>query len=167
MEAELKENDALLLEMPADALAAVEPTTSKPRSRRRSKRRELHCPVHPEQKILSVSPKHFLYLTEVGQLIVRGLSRRRADEVLAAYNRVLPLSDEWLECFWCEACGSSSWWHVKRHDRLQHSLTPVPRDLWLQASRVVLAEGNPTISEFSRREARAVGVRGLRQYSFL
>ena len=103
----------------------------------------------------------------MGQLIVRGLSRRRADEVLAAYNQVLPLTDEWLECFWCDTCASSTWWHVKRHDRLQHSLTPVPRDLWLQASRVVLVEGNPTISEFSRREARAVGVRGLRQYSFL
>jgi len=123
--------------------------------------------LHPEQKIFSVSPKHHLYVTDVGQLMLRGLSKRRADELLEAYRRVLPLSNEWIECFWCDDCASTHWWHVTRHDRYDHSLSPVPRELWEQATGVIRVEGNPTISQFSRRQARASGVHGLRQYRFL
>jgi hypothetical protein len=137
------------------------------RSRRRPRRRELFCPSHPEQKLISVSGKHHLYLTDVGQLVIRGLSRKKADEILAAFNHVLPLNDEWLECFWCDDCQNSVWWHVKRKDRLSHSLHPAPRELWEQATGVIRPEGNPTISEFSRRHARASGVSGRRQFRFL
>ncbi len=137
------------------------------RPRRRARRRELRCPLHPEQKIFSVSPKHHLYVTDVGQLMLRGLSKRRADELLAAYRRVLPLTDEWIECFWCDDCACTSWWHVKRHDRHDYSLNKVPRELWEQATGVIRVEGNPTVSQFSRRQARATGVLGMRQYRFL
>lgn len=137
------------------------------RSRKRSKRRQVLCPRHPEHKIFSVSAKYHLYLTEVGQLMLRGLSKRKSDELLSAYNHILPLTDEWLECFWCDCCQNSSWWHVKRHDATGYSLSPVPRELWEQASGVIRAEGNPTVSDFSRRQARATGVNGLRQYRFL
>ena len=167
MKADNVDQDETLQEVASPTPGHPKPSTRPSRNRRRSKRRQLHCPIHPDQKIVSVSAKHFLYLTDVGQLVLKGFSRRRADELLAAYNQVLPLTDEWLECFWCEVCGSSSWWHVRRHDRLDHSLSPVCRDLWLQASRVILPEGNPSISEFSRRQARAVGVSGMRQYRFL
>jgi hypothetical protein len=95
------------------------------------------------------------------------MSRRKADEVLAAYNRVLPLSDEWLECFWCDSCQTSSWWHVKRLESASYQLSPVPRELWEHASGVIRPEGNPTISEHSRRYARAMGVTGMRQYRFI
>lgn len=138
-----------------------------PRPRRRARRRELRCPLHPEQKIFSVSPKHHLYVTDVGQLMLRGLSKRRADELLAAYRRVLPLTNEWIECFWCDDCACTSWWHVQRHDRHDYSLNKVPRELWEQATGVIRVEGNPTVSQFSRRQARASGVQGLRQYRFL
>ncbi|MFM7085521.1 MAG: hypothetical protein ACKOXO_00770 [Cyanobium sp.] len=147
-----------------------DPSPSTPgvrRERRRPRRRELHCPLHPEQRLFSVSPKHHLYLTDVGQLMIRGLSKRRADELLAAYRRVLPLTNEWLECFWCDDCATSTWWHVTRHDRTAHSLAPVSRELWEQASGVILPEGNPSVSQFTRRQARASGVQGLRQYRFL
>ena len=154
-----------ILETGASDIGAIE--DGKRRQRRRPRRRELHCPLHPEQRIFSVSPKHHLYLTDVGQLMIRGLSKRRADELLAAYKRVLPLTNEWIECFWCEDCGTSTWWHVKRHDRCDHSLAPVPRELWAQASGVILPEGNPSVSQFTRRQARANGVQGLRQYRFL
>ncbi len=137
------------------------------RNRRRSRRRELLCPLHPESRLLSVSAKHRLYATEVGQLLIRGLSRRRSDELLQAYRHVLPLENEWLEAFWCESCGSSRWWHVQRHGGLEHSLRPVARELWEQASGVIRPEGNPTISQFSRRQARATGVQGLKQYRFM
>ena len=140
---------------------------NEPRQRRRARRRELRCPLHPEQKLFSVSPKHHLYLTDVGQLMLRGLSKRRADELLAAYRRVLPLTNEWIECFWCDDCACTSWWHVQRHDRHDYSLNKVPRELWEQATGVIRVEGNPTVSQFSRRQARASGVHGLRQYRFL
>ncbi len=149
----------------ASSLAATEPRSR--RNRRRSRRRELLCPLHPEIKLLSVSAKHRLYATEVGQLLIRGLSRRRSDELLQAYRHVLPLENEWLEAFWCEGCGCSRWWHVQRHGGLEHSLRPVPRELWEQASGVIRPEGNPTISQFSRRQARATGVQGLKQFRFL
>jgi hypothetical protein len=137
------------------------------RSRSRSRRRVLFCPHHPEERLLSVSPKHHIYLTDVGHLVVRGLSRKKADEVLQAYRRVVALTDEWLECFWCESCQSSTWWHVRRHDRLSYTLSAVERGLWEQASGVIRPEGNPSVSQFSRRHARATGVQGLRQYRFL
>lgn len=151
----------------AAALEAVGPAAGVPRPRRRARRRELRCPLHPEQKIFSVSPKHHLYVTDVGQLMLRGLSKRRADELLAAYRRVLPLTNEWIECFWCDDCGSTRWWHVQRHDRHDYSLNSVPRELWEQATGVIRVEGNPTVSQFSRRQARASGVHGRRQYRFL
>ena len=144
-----------------------DPHGESPSQRRRPRRRELRCPLHPETKIFSVSPKHHLYLTDVGQVMLRGLSKRRADELLAAYRRILPLSNEWIECFWCEECASSSWWHVRRHDRHDYSLETVSRELWEQATGVIRAEGNPTVSQFTRRQARAGGVHGLRQYRYL
>jgi hypothetical protein len=137
------------------------------KTRSRSRRRVLFCPHHPEERLLSVSQKHHLYLTDVGHLVVRGLSRKKADEILQAHRRVVALTDEWLECFWCESCQSSTWWHVRRHDRLSYSLSVVERELWEQASGVIRPEGNPSVSQFSRREARATGVQGLRQYRFL
>lgn len=136
-------------------------------SRRRPRRRELFCPHHADQKLISVSNKHHLYLTEIGQLVIRGLSRRKADEILSAYNNVVSLTDEWLECFWCQSCEGSRWWHVKRLEKLTYHLSPVPRDLWEQATGVIRPEGNPTISQFSRQQARASGVHGMRQYRFL
>lgn len=136
-------------------------------SRRRPRRRDLRCPLHPEKKLFSVSPKHHLYLTDSGQLILKGMSKRKADEVLAAYNNVLSLTDEWLECFWCEDCQSSTWWHVKRIAPLKYSLGSVSQELWEQASGVIRPEGNPTVSQYTRRNARFGGIQGLRQYRYL
>jgi hypothetical protein len=150
-----------------DVSHVIEFAPPKKRSRKRSKRRELLCPHHPEQRLFSVSAKYHLYVTEVGQLMLRGISKRKSDELLAAFNRVLPLTGEWIECFWCDHCQASRWWHVKRHDAFDYTLSPVPRELWEQATGVIRAEGNPTVSDFSRRQARATGVTGLRQYRFL
>jgi len=138
-----------------------------PKPRCRPRRRQLMCPTHPDHKILSVSPKHYIYLTEAGQLVLRGMTRRKADEVMAAYKQVLPLSNEWLECFWCEACDSATWWHIKRQDKLEFTILPVSREIWENASGVIRVEGNPTVSQFSRRSARATGVTGMRQYRFM
>lgn len=147
---------------------AAPPSGAPARPRRsRPKRRELFCPLHPEERLYSVSPKHHLYLTDVGQLVVRGLRRSKAAEVMQAYRHVVPLTDEWLESFWCDGCRTTTWWHVKRHERLVYSLHPISRELWEIATGVIRPEGNPTVSQFTRRQARATGVTGLRQYRFL
>lgn len=142
-------------------------TRLRPPRQRRPARRELFCPHHPEQRLFSVSAKHHIYLTEAGPLMLRGLSKRKADEVLAAYRKVIPLDDEWLERFWCEDCLASQWWHVRRLDRLKYVLSPVPMELWEQATGVVRPEGNPTVSQYTRRQARATGVTGMRQFRFM
>jgi hypothetical protein len=149
----------------ADTTAAPEPP--KPGRRSRPARRRLLCPLHPEAQLLSVSPKISLYVTELGQLLARGHSRSTAGSLLHAYRSVVPLENEWLEGFWCEACQQTTWWHVQRHDRVQHSLRPISRELWQQASGLILPEGNPTVSDYSRRQARAGGVQGLSQFRYL
>lgn len=149
---------------PTDAAESAPPA---PRPRRRARRRELRCPVHPTLKLFSVSAKHHIYLTDRGALMLRGLSKRRADAVMQAYRQVLPLTDEWIEGFWCEGCNGTNWWHVRRHDRHEYSLSRVPAELWEQASGVIRPEGNPSVSQYTRRQARANGVLGQRQYRFL
>ncbi|MFN5194651.1 MAG: hypothetical protein ACK5E6_09530 [Cyanobacteriota bacterium] len=151
---------------PAPTPSPASPSTPAAQ-RRRPRRRELFCPLHPEHRLYSVSPKHHLYLTDAGQLVIRGLRRSRAAEVMQAYRHVVPLNDEWLEAFWCDGCATTTWWHVKRHDRLEYSLQVVSRELWENATGVIRPEGNPTVSQFTRRQARATGITGLRQYRFL
>ncbi|MEB3362328.1 MAG: hypothetical protein VKI42_09430 [Synechococcaceae cyanobacterium] len=46
-------------------------------------------------------------------------------------------------------------------------LSPVPVELWEQATGVVRPEGNPTVSQYTRRQARATGVTGMRQFRFM
>lgn len=98
---------------------------------------------------------------------MKGMSKRTAEKVLLAYNQVLSLSDEWLECFWCEDCQVSTWWHVKRLGPLEYTLETVAKELWEQASGVIRPEGNPSVSQFTRRNARFGGIQGLRQFRYL
>ena len=106
-----------------------------PNSRnRRPRRRALFCPDHPEQ------------------LKARGMSDKKARLVINAYP-VLVLSDEWLEELFCPCCAMSRWCHVTRHDRVLHSVAWAPRDLWQQVAHVDVVGGNPTVSEFTSREA--------------
>jgi hypothetical protein len=121
--------------------------------RRRSRRRELRCPAHPQQRIEGNGRKYFLHLLTPEELRRRGMSDRKARLVIQAYP-VLVLSDEWLEELFCPCCGCSRWCHVTRQDRLNHTVRWAPRDLWQQVAHVDPVISNPTVSEFSRRAAR-------------
>lgn len=121
--------------------------------RQRSARRQLCCPAHPEQRIAGNGRKYFLHLLTAQQLRERGMSERRSRLVIQAYP-VLVLSNEWLEELFCPACGSSRWCHVTKHDRVAHTVRWAPRDLWEQVAHVDPVVANPTVSEFTRREAR-------------
>jgi len=43
--------------------------------------------------------------------------------------------------------------HIK-HDRVVHTVRWAPRELWEQVAHVDPVVANPTVSEFTRREAR-------------
>ena len=77
---------------------------------------------------------------------------KKARLVIQAYP-VLVLSNEWLEELFCPACGTSSWCHITRHDRVEHTVRWAPRALWEQVAHVDPVVANPSVSEYSRREA--------------
>ena len=123
----------------------------KPRSRR-PQRRQLFCPAHPEQRIEGNGKKYFLHLLTAEQLQARGMPDKKARLVIQAYP-VLVLSNEWLEELFCPTCGTSCWCHVTRHNRVEHTVRWAPRDLWEQVAHVDPMVANPSVSEYSRREA--------------
>jgi len=81
------------------------------------------------------------------------MSDKKAKLVIQAYP-VLVLSTEWLEELFCPQCGCSRWCHVLKHDRVEHTVRWASRDLWQQVAHVDPVVANPSVSEFSRREAR-------------
>ncbi len=123
------------------------------RKRSRPKRRELFCPSHPDEKLEGNGKKYFLHLLTAEQLIQRGMRDSKARLVINAYP-VLVISDEWLEELFCAECGSMRWCHVIRHDKIAHTVKWAPRDLWEQVAHVDGVYGNPTVSQFTSREAR-------------
>ncbi len=123
------------------------------RRSRRPRRRELRCPAHPEQPIAGNGRKYFLHLLTPEQLRARGMGDRRAKLVIQAYP-VLVLSNEWLEELFCPQCGTSRWCHVVKHNQVEHSVRWAPRELWQQVAHVDPLVANPTVSQFTRREAR-------------
>lgn len=121
--------------------------------RRRPRGRELFCPAHTEQRIEGNGRKYFLHLLTPEQLRERGMNEKKARLVINAYP-VLVLSNEWLEELFCPQCGGSQWCHVIKHDKQNHTVRWAPRDLWEQVAHVDPIHANPTVSEFTRREAR-------------
>lgn len=80
---------------------------------------------------------------------------RFAALTLIATHTTIPLTGEWLEAFWCPECDDVEWYHVKRLGDRDYELRRAPRELWLQATGVIHPEGNPSVGEFTRRQARA------------
>ena len=126
----------------------------------RSRKRELFCPAHPEQRIEGNGQKYFLHLLTPEELKARGMPHKKAQLVIDAYP-VLVLSNEWLEELFCPQCGSSHWCHVIKHDRVLHSVSWAPRELWQQVAHVDPLVPNPSVSQFTRRTARRTDGRRL------
>ena len=128
-------------------------TTQPSRWNRRPKKRELFCPAHPDQRIQGNGKKYYLHLLQPEQLQQRGMNARKAKLIIKAYP-VLVLSNEWLEELFCPQCGNCRWFHVTKHDAVQHTVRWAPRELWEQVAHVDPAAANPTVSEYTRRHAR-------------
>ncbi len=113
----------------------------------------MYCPVHPEQRILGGGQKYFLHLLQPEELVARGLSAKKARLIINAYP-VLVLSNEWLEYLFCPQCGQSDWYHVTKHNRVDHTVRRAKRELWMQVAHVDPSMANPSVSEYTRRESR-------------
>ncbi|MEL6603242.1 MAG: hypothetical protein AAFP20_08455 [Cyanobacteria bacterium J06614_10] len=138
-------------------------TTQKKRNRKRSKRRGIFCPIHGCY-LDSVSQKHRLYADKAEHLRDRGMGRKVSLMVMASHTTV-PLQGEWLEAFWCGECQQNEWYWITRSESGEYSVNRVPHDLWQQAQGVILASGNPTVSEFTRRQSRRMSYKGAKDFA--
>jgi hypothetical protein len=125
----------------------------KGRRRQRPKRRQLMCPSHPDQRIAGNGRKYFLHLLRAEELKQRGMPDKKARLVIQAYP-VLVISSEWLEELFCPQCGCSRWHHVIRQEDGSLNLRWAERELWQQVAHVDPLQPNPTVSEYTRRQAR-------------
>jgi len=121
------------------------------RNRKRSKRRSIYCPYHGCY-LHSVSAKYPLYTESPEALINKGFNRLSA-LLLVAGNTAVPLQNEWIEAFWCDECQETRWYHIKKIDNT-YQVTLAPIHLWQKVSGVIDPHGNPSVSEFTRKQAR-------------
>ncbi len=133
---------------------SVDQQQKKQRSRnRRAKGRQLVCPVHQDQILRGNGKKYFLHLLSAEALQQRGMAAKTARLVINAYP-VFVLSNEWLEELFCEQCGSNHWCHITKHSPDQYSVRWAPQHLWEQVAHVDPSVANPTVSEYTRKQAR-------------
>lgn len=138
-------------------------TKRRDRNRNRSKRRAIHCPLHGCY-LDSVSQKYPLFASKAEHLQQRGMGRKQA-LMLVANREAVAIAGEWLEAFWCDRCQKSGWYHVRKQDeRNQYQVSPAPEHLWRQATGVISPQGNPSVSEFTRRQARATRFNGIQDF---
>ena len=86
------------------------------------------------------------------------MPHKTAQLVIQAYP-VLVLSNEWLEELFCPQCGSSRWCHITKIDRVVHELRWAPQELWQQVAHVDPTSPSPSVSEYTRRNARRTSTR--------
>jgi len=133
------------------------------RNRKRSKRRAIYCPIHGCY-LDSTSQKYPLFADKAEHLCDRGMGRRSASMVIKICGTI-PLTGEWLEAFWCQECEEVRWYHVQKQ-RDSYIVSVAPQALWIQVSGVIHPRGNPSVSDFTRRQARMSGLRGLKGFNF-
>jgi hypothetical protein len=124
------------------------------RNRKRSKRRAIYCPIH-HCYLDSVSQKYPLFTDRAGQLQQRGMNRRDA-LLLIADRTAVPLQGEWLEAFWCNRCQKTKWYHVCKKGDCAYTVSTASKELWCQVSGIIHPSGNPSVSEFTQRQARGI-----------
>jgi hypothetical protein len=135
------------------------------RNRKRSKRRAIYCPIH-ECYLDSVSQKYQIYADQSGQLQQRGISRRNA-LMLVASQTAVPLEGEWIEAFWCKECQQTTWYYVRKTGDRTYTIAPAPPELWQQATGVISPDGNPSVGEFTRRQARCLSHNSIKDFKFV
>ena len=75
------------------------------------------------------------------------------DDRIANSSSQLPTQKRELFCL---QYGSSQWCHVIKHDKVGYTVRRTPRDLWEQLAHVDPTSANSTVSDYTRRNARAM-----------
>jgi hypothetical protein len=150
--------------------SCVQTQTTPKRNRSRSKRRAIFCPIH-RCHIDSVSQKYSLYADQVDQLQQRGMSKRNAALALSDRTTV-SLTGEWIEAFWCDRCQKTEWYHVKRsvvdgRNTSQYEVLAVAPEVWQHATGVMDVNGNPSVSDFTRRQSRTMQNSSIKDFKFM
>jgi hypothetical protein len=135
------------------------------RNRKRSKRRAIYCPLD-HHYLDSVSAKYTLFADDSKQLQQRGVSRKTA-LLLMANQHTVALDGEWIEAFWCPQCQKTQWYHVHKTGDRAYELSIAPPELWQQAQGVLHPDGNPSVSEFTRRQSRLPGCNAFKDFKFV
>jgi hypothetical protein len=137
----------------------------KKRNKSRSKRRSIYCPIH-DCYIDSMSQKYRLFAEQAEQLQSRGMNVNTARMVIKAHTTVSILG-EWLEAFWCEGCQKTDWYHVCKTEDRKYQISLAPDGMWQVVGGVIHPNGNPSVGEFTRREAKMKGYQGLKAFGTL
>nr|WP_019499453.1 hypothetical protein [Pseudanabaena sp. PCC 6802] len=87
--------------------------------------------------------------------------------MLVANQTAVPLEGEWVEAFWCNDCQQTKWYHVRKGEHRTFEVSPAPRELWQYATGAIAPEGNPSVGEFTRRQARLLKHGGLKDFKFV
>lgn len=92
---------------------------------------------------------------------------RRSALMLISNKMAVPLEGEWVEAFWCEHCHQEKWYHVHKCDDQTYRLSLVPPELWQQVTGVIHPDGNPSVGEFTRRQARLLTYNGIKDFKLV
>ncbi len=133
------------------------------KNRSRSKRRSIYCPIH-NCYLDSVSKKYYLFADRPEQLEARGMDGLSARTSID-FHTTISITGEWLESFWCDCCQATKWYYVCKTGDRTYELSLAPDTLWQRVTGVVHPNGNPSVGEFTRREARVNYYQGVKAFS--
>jgi hypothetical protein len=133
------------------------------KNRTRSRRRSIYCPTH-SCYLDSMSKKYYLFADRPEQLQARGVNRVAA-QTLIGFHTTVAITGEWLEAFWCDRCQSTQWYYVCKTDDRTYEIVLAPDTLWQRVTGVVHPNGNPSVGEFTRREARVTSYQGVKAFN--
>jgi hypothetical protein len=92
---------------------------------------------------------------------------RQRSLLLIATHTAVQLDSEWLEAFWCEQCQQRKWYHIHKVGDRQYTVEVASPELWRQAEGLIHPDGNPSVSEFTRRHARRIGHHGIKDFAVI
>ncbi|MFP4135331.1 MAG: hypothetical protein ACLFQP_12395 [Halothece sp.] len=109
-----------------------------------------------------MSQKYPIYADRPEHLQEQGMTKKTATLVLA--TRTAVRTNVWVEAFWCRECEAVTWYLVRKTDDRAFEVSPVPRGLWERMEGAIDPFGNPTVSEFTRKEAKRLNNRLYKDY---
>ena len=132
------------------------------RNRKRSKRRAIYCPQHGCY-LDSVSQKYPIYADRPEHLREKGMTKKKATLVLA--SRTTVRVEEWIEAFWCKECEAVEWYRVQKNSDKTYELSLVPSELWQRVEGAIDPFGNPSVSEYTRKQAKRLNNKVFKDYN--